>query len=195
MDRFRLWNLQCVIVSGTMSGNGFKKPSCWNDKERRTALFAPFRNRNLNPEHYDNKMEFWQKLIAEYGRFKGEATFSKLELLHAFSEDQQAPNCLDTVIEEMLRIKEVRLLADYEYDPANSWSGWMINQFVRKPIFWGINGLKASLERLKSSTSSIIGDMLNRKSLYNAQIDKNVNIVYIHLGVMKVCQIYIIFNR
>lgn len=185
MNRFSSWYLQCGIVKSTMSENGFKKPSCWNDKERRTALFAPFRNRCLNPEHYDNKMEFWQNLIAEYVRFQGKPTFSKLELQNVFTHDQQIPSCLDFVIQEMLNTKKIRLLADYEYDPYNTWRGWMVNEFLRKPIFWGIDTIKTSLEQLKNTALSMIGN-------FTSQNEESGNITYIHLKVMKVCLILII---
>lgn len=183
MDRSPSWYLQCGIVKSTMSGNGFKKPSCWNDKQRRTALFAPFRNRNLNPEHYDNKMEFWQDLIAEYVKFQGKATFSKLELQFVFTHEQQVPNCLDSVIQEMLYTKKIRLLADYEYDPFNTWRGWLVNKFVRKPIFWGVSTIKTSLGHIKNSASSMIGSFTSQ----NYEAD---NIAYIHLKVMTVISLF-----
>ncbi len=41
----------------------FKIDVDWNDKERVGFLFAPFRDRIVNPTSYDIKMKFWVDAI------------------------------------------------------------------------------------------------------------------------------------
>lgn len=122
------------------------------------VLLAPFRERTVNPENYDSKMKFWKDVIAEYCFFIGTASFGKLELQQTFTKGHRVPLCLETVIEEMLRVKEIRFRNEYEYDPTNSWSGWALNKFWKCPLNKIKNVLSTSTETVE----------------------------YVHLGVIKV---------
>lgn len=118
-------------------------PSCWEDDARAQVLLAPFRERSVNPENYDSKMNFWKDIIVDYCKFKGTPCFCKQELQQTFTRGQRVPSCLDTVLLEMHKLRLIRPRTDYEYDPANSWSGWAVNIFLKKPLIWGQNRVKS----------------------------------------------------
>lgn len=129
----------------TKTPEPYPYPQCWQDDARVQVLLAPFRDRSVNPENYDSKMKFWKDTIREYCQFKGKPNFCKQELQHNFTKGQRVPCCLDAVLEEMQRQKLIRLRKDYEYDPENSWSGWAVNSFVKKPLSWGFDKIKVKL--------------------------------------------------
>lgn len=138
------------------SGNGeFRFPTCWKDNAVMQVQFAMFRSRHLSTEDYDAKMKFWKELIANYLKFCGRPVFSQRDLQLQFLRGEQLPACLDTVIAELQQQKLIRSRAEFEHDPANSWSGWLVNSFVKRPLSWGWSKIKHSVvaEDLEASST------------------------------------------
>jgi len=72
--------------------------------ERLNLLFSPFRAKALNPEHYEEKLKFWTRVIEEYVTNFGKLSFSIVDLQTAFKTvDGRRPACLVEVINHMLR--------------------------------------------------------------------------------------------
>ena len=67
------------------------------------ALFAPFRKRDLNPLHYDNKMKFWKELIAAYCKEKQIIQVDIVSLECFFSRKKIKPKCLEPVLNELIK--------------------------------------------------------------------------------------------
>ncbi|XP_023292401.2 charged multivesicular body protein 7 [Lucilia cuprina] len=147
---------QTTPIKNTKLNEPYPYPKCWQDDARVQVLLAPFRDRSVNPENYDSKMKFWQDTIREYCLFKGKANFCKQELQSNFTKGQRVPCCLDVVLVEMQRQKLIRLRKDYEYDPENSWSGWAVNSFVKKPLSWGFDKIKEKLGALDAAQIGLI---------------------------------------
>ena len=75
-----------------------------SNPERLTLLYSPFRSRTLNPEHYDQKLKFWIRVIDEYGTCGQRITCTVKELQKAFvAPDGKVPTCLVDVIEHLRR--------------------------------------------------------------------------------------------
>lgn len=74
-----------------------------SDKDRVNALYAPFRPRDANPEHYDRKLKFWLKAVEEYCQHCRRVSFTLKELQSEFKVDGRAPACLPDVITEVCR--------------------------------------------------------------------------------------------
>ncbi|XP_036327371.1 charged multivesicular body protein 7 [Rhagoletis pomonella] len=143
----------------------FPYPACWKDDARMNVLLAPFRPREVNPENYESKLKFWQDMIAQYCEHTGTGCFCKRDLQLVFARGDRIPYGLDTVMTEMLQAKKIRIRADYAYDPENTWSGWAMNSFFKRPISWGWQTLKSKMG-------------------LQAQIDAGL-LEYVHLEVMK----------
>ncbi|XP_030573106.1 charged multivesicular body protein 7 [Drosophila novamexicana] len=112
----------------------FKFPPVWRDRDKIRLLFANFHTRHWDIEAYDSKMIFWMDLINQYCTYLGKANFSLRELQLQFMRGEQIPACLDVVIAEMAQQKQIRLRTEYEYDPLNTWSGWFLTSFVKRPL-------------------------------------------------------------
>ncbi|KAI8499498.1 hypothetical protein Bbelb_225490 [Branchiostoma belcheri] len=53
----------------TMAGDDDYLPECWEDDERMNFLFSAFPdNRELNPHHWDSKVQFWADLVVHSSR-------------------------------------------------------------------------------------------------------------------------------
>jgi len=145
----------------------FRFPESWKDNARMQVQFAMFRSRHLGTEDYDGKMKFWKDLIAKYLKFSGRPIFSLRDLQLQFMRGDQLPACLDTVISDMQQTKQIRSRSEFEHDPANSWSGWLVNSLVKRPLSWSWSKIK----------HSVVGEDLEASSLLE----------WIHLDVLNVC--------
>ena len=75
----------------------------WEDDVKMTVMFSPFRDRNLNPKSWDQKVKFWKDLILEDSLRNKEAMLNIIELKERFRRKGKTPSCLETVLNEMLR--------------------------------------------------------------------------------------------
>jgi hypothetical protein len=96
------------ILSGVVSVDEWpRRPDCWSDDVRMNALFAPFRSRDLNPLHYDNKLRFWKELIVDYCTDNQILQFDSRTIENLFKRKNMRPKCLDLVISELAKEKVI----------------------------------------------------------------------------------------
>ncbi|XP_055309246.1 charged multivesicular body protein 7 isoform X2 [Sitodiplosis mosellana] len=116
-------------------------------------LFAPFRDKSVNPLNFETKMKFWKNLIQEYCMTKGNPTISLGELRTAFQRKGKKPYCLDTVLEELLLADNlVKAKTQFMLEtPILSWAGWAVSKLVKAPLRWGFDRVK---ERVISTTNN-----------------------------------------
>lgn len=120
-------------------------PPVWKDDSKMKVLLSAFHQRHLSPENYDTKMMFWTDLIKKHCIHYKKANFSLRELQLQFMRGEQIPACLDTVLSQMEQQRQIRLRSEYEYDPLNTWSGWLVNSFVKRPLSRSWHKLKHSI--------------------------------------------------
>ena len=79
-------------------------PKDWQDDETMDVLFSQFReNRDINPQSWDRKMNFWKEMI------RGECIYARSPIINAqllpqhFVRRNKVPICLEKVLEEMYR--------------------------------------------------------------------------------------------
>lgn len=78
-------------------------PECWNQEERMKALFAPFRNRAVNPEDWNSKYKFWNQLVKKWASYHARCSFSLVDLKANFKRNGITALCLPTVLEELYK--------------------------------------------------------------------------------------------
>lgn len=122
-----------------------KLPECWDDEERVNVLFAPFRNRSVNPQDWDSKMAFWKNLIATYCTVNKVYTFKTTDLLKVFNKNGRSPGCLAIIVEEMLKNGEIQVMDKFLQRPPDTWGGWATNIFIKKPVLWSYSKIKDTL--------------------------------------------------
>lgn len=124
---------------------GFPYPACWNNDYYMKFLMGSFQ-RSIDPSNYDAKLKFWRDMILTYCYYKRSASFNIDELQNAFKRRNGIPYGLNTIVQEMLQDKQILRRSEYEYDPANSWTGWAMS-FVKKPLTWGLRQIRGAEEK------------------------------------------------
>ncbi|XP_018364600.1 PREDICTED: charged multivesicular body protein 7 isoform X1 [Trachymyrmex cornetzi] len=156
------------MIGGNISGNSplpaEKLPECWNQEERMSALFSPFRSKSANPQDWISKYKFWNNLIYEWLKHTMQCSFSIVDLNEAFKRKGCTPLCLVTVIEELLRNNEIIQETDFFKEPCKTWTAWSIDIFVKKPISWSFSKVK----------NYVVGEKTN-----------SIEVKYIHLGIVR----------
>ncbi|KAL6446363.1 hypothetical protein ACFW04_001149 [Cataglyphis niger] len=134
------------MIDKNTSGNillpSEKLPECWNQEERMSALFSPFRSKSANPQDWISKYKFWHDLIYEWLKYNMQCSFSIIDLNEAFKRRGCTPLCLITVIEELLRNNEIIQETDFFQKPCETWTAWSIDIFIKKPISWSFSKVK-----------------------------------------------------
>lgn len=115
-----------------------------SDEMRMNALYNAFRNKNLNPEGYNTKMETWINVIDNYCMKYKKISFTQSDLERAFERNNSRPQCLETVLAEMSRQSIIKTRSDFE-SSLSSWSSWGFNLLVKKPMSWGWSMLSQSI--------------------------------------------------
>jgi len=101
----------------------------WGDDARMNALFAPLRNKDVNPESWHSKIQFWLNLVEKWSSYEGVLVLDIELLKKTFSRKGKSVQCLEDVIKEGLG---TGLLAKSDghlqsLDSAHqSWGTWML---------------------------------------------------------------------
>lgn len=120
-------------------------PNCWKNKIRLNVLFAPFRDKSVNHVEWDSKYSDWKQLINLYTKHNRIFTFTLSDLEEAFTYNKCIPSCLKTVVEEMQKEGLLQLEQDFMRKNSDTWTGWMTDVLIKKPIRWSVTKFMNSL--------------------------------------------------
>ena len=115
--------------------NWRSQPATWSDDTRMNALFAPFRRRDLNPLHYDNKMKFWKEAISSYCKENDIIQFETKHLESCFLRKNIKPKCLELVLSE-LTLAGTFKTRDEALKPKVGFVKTIFNKVVWSPLTW-----------------------------------------------------------
>ncbi|CAF1995500.1 unnamed protein product [Rotaria magnacalcarata] len=105
-------------------------PSDWHNDERMDALFAFFKDRELNPVHYDAKMKFWSETIINYCEDHGILQIDISTIVSRFRRKGKTPKCLDKIFEELIKQRRLISTNDFTYSQQSSWASWTFNKLT-----------------------------------------------------------------
>lgn len=106
-------------------------PECWKDDTRMSVLFAPFRQREVNPINYESKMQFWIRLILKYCEHKGSAGASLAELRLAFKRGNKKSYALETILDELKITGKLQTAESFLEPPQHTWGGWAARHITK----------------------------------------------------------------
>ena len=149
-------------------------PLCWQDDERMENLFAPFREKSVNPVNYETKMKFWKNLIQEYCKIQSNPIVSLGQLRMAFQRKEKRPYCIDAVLEELIAEGLAKTKPQFMEAPLLTWSGWAVHKLVKAPLRWSFDKVK---ERVVSVTA-------------NGNCDENTEYVLIEVAKVNAIKLY-----
>lgn len=139
------------------------RPDEWNDDVRMNALFAPFRNRDINPLHYDNKLKFWKQVITSICVEKQILQFDQKKLENMFIRKGKRPKCLELVINELL--KESTIITKEEcLKPKTGMLTNIFNKLLWSPLSWSTSYFFKASTSNGDSTSTFYSTSFTPKS-------------------------------
>ncbi|XP_060524025.1 charged multivesicular body protein 7 [Cylas formicarius] len=158
-----------------------KLPSWLPDEERLNVLFGPLRNREVNQRDWEDKISSWKAIIKIYCEANNIFCFTLSNLKEVFQRHGRPPNCLEEVIESMLKNKEIEILESFNRKPAETWSELALN-VILKPVTWSFTKMKTKifyslndcqfvhLEVVKNKSQTLLSSVPEsyRKKLINA---------------------------
>ncbi|GIY01136.1 charged multivesicular body protein 7 [Caerostris extrusa] len=118
-------------------------PIDWNDDVRMNFLFSPFRERSVNPEGYDAKVNFWITTIQDLCIKSQSPVIILSSLCSAFERKNRQPVCLDVALENMHRQGLITKMSEYDnIEQEKGWLGWGFNILIQKPVSWGFSSVQ-----------------------------------------------------
>lgn len=110
-------------------------PSDWQNNERMDALFSFFKDRELNPVHYDAKMKFWSETVINYCEDHGLLQIDLPTIVLRFRRQGKTPKCLDKIFEELRKQRRLISKADYA-NSQQTWTSWTFNKLASPVTAW-----------------------------------------------------------
>ncbi|KAG5684189.1 hypothetical protein PVAND_013429 [Polypedilum vanderplanki] len=117
-------------------------PDRWEDDMFMSSIMYNFRPKEVNPEYYEQKMQFWKDMIELYCDYKGSCSISINELKDVFRRKGTSPYCLSDVLNQMQSEGNLQDKISFMQKPNESWTSWTINTFIYKPANWGFSKIK-----------------------------------------------------
>ncbi|XP_066277017.1 charged multivesicular body protein 7-like isoform X1 [Branchiostoma lanceolatum] len=112
-------------------------PECWKDDERMNFLFSAFPdNRDLNPHHWDSKLQFWADLVVHSSRSLDEVCLDCSALPQRFKRGGKTPLGLPVVLSEMIRQGKIQKLSEFQSGVDAGWVSWGFDLVVKRPLRW-----------------------------------------------------------
>lgn len=162
------------------------RPVVWSDDTRMNALFAPFRKRDLNPLHYDNKMKFWKETIINLCKENKIIQVDVPLLENFFTRNKIKPKCLESVMNELQASGSFKTRSD-ALKPKLGLIQNVINKCIWSPLAWSTNfilektAIKSYIPYRSNSTPNLSDLNLSTASQKSDSSDKtqfvNVNMI------------------
>lgn len=143
-----------------------KLPDFVNDKNRLNVLFSPLRNRTVNPKDYDSKIESWKTLIRLYCDCNNIYAFTEAQLSSVFIHNGRPPNCLNAVLQEMVREGLLENENDFFRKSSKEWGSWAADLLIKRPLSWSFNKLRSSVGFSNETAEKLVfKHLLKEKSI------------------------------
>lgn len=141
-----------------------KLPDFAKDEQKVSVLFAPLRNRTVNPRDWDNKINCWKILISLYCKSNDVYSFTLQSMNKVFVRNGRPPVCLKDVLEQMLKDGDIIPLEKFDSKSPETWSGWATDVLIKRPLVWSFNKLKNSMFDPSDNITYVEIGVINEKS-------------------------------
>ncbi|XP_019880740.2 charged multivesicular body protein 7 [Aethina tumida] len=141
-----------------------KLPDFAKDEQKVSVLFAPLRNRTVNPRDWDNKINCWKILISLYCKSNDVYSFTLQSMNKVFVRNGRPPVCLKDVLEQMLKDGDIIPLDKFDSKSPETWSGWATDVLIKRPLVWSFNKLKNSMFDPSDNITYVEISVINEKS-------------------------------
>lgn len=126
-------------------------PDCLKDQNRINVLFAPLRNKSVNSKDWEDKISTWKFIIKVYCETNDIYSFTLSSLNEVFIRHGRPPPCLKEVIDDMIRNRDVEVIEIFLRKTSHTWSGWLTDMVIKRPLSWSYNAMKKTVFSTVSS--------------------------------------------
>ncbi|ERL93876.1 charged multivesicular body protein 7 [Dendroctonus ponderosae] len=128
-----------------------KLPEGLKDESRLNVLFAPLRNKGVNAKDWEDKIASWKSIIKIYCESNNVYSFTLSSLNLVFIRHGRTPPCLGEVISDMIQNHEVEVTEVFLKKTSHTWSGWLTDVVIKRPLAWSYNTMKKTIFPPKNS--------------------------------------------
>ncbi|CAH0559118.1 unnamed protein product [Brassicogethes aeneus] len=141
-----------------------KLPDFAKDEQKITVLFAPLRNRTVNPKDWEHKINSWKTLISIYCACNEIYSFCLSSLNKVFLRNGRPPLCLKEVLDQMLREGSIQQIDRFLVKNSTTWSGWATDMLLKKPLAWSFGKLKNTIYVTTDDCTYVDLELIKTKS-------------------------------
>jgi charged multivesicular body protein 7 len=159
----------------------------WNNDKQMSFYMSSFKtSREVNTHEWDNRLEFWKRVIYESCHFKNTFIATNLELKNFMTRTSRDPNKLvrtetplgwKTILSEMQKMNELMELNEFKslYCSENSenFGSWMLQNMLVKPISWVFSSNNSNDQSTKEMEKTFVVMPILREKAFSV-----VNRVY-----------------
>ncbi|TSO88111.1 Ectonucleoside triphosphate diphosphohydrolase 4 [Bagarius yarrelli] len=146
------------------AGTSPEFPPDWDDDARMSFLFSAFKaNREVDPNDWDGKMNFWTPLVVQSCRQRGSVCMNLQELNECFRRKGTVPMGLSTVLQSMIRSGKVQKESDFAANVDSGWLSWGVGLLLVRPLKWTLSALLGS-GRVPLEESFVIIELVKEKA-------------------------------
>ena len=171
--------------------DGWKSlPEEWNNDERMNALFSQFRNRDINPLHYDGKLNFWTKTINQFAHDFELMKINQKSLEDNFIRKGVKPKCLNLVLESLQKENKILTRNDFikQQQQQKGWVSYAFDKLVWSPLTWTTKYLyNTASQQIASKTTQPANNWVQLNSsltIENESLNDSSNVNYIFVDII-----------
>ena len=159
------------------------RPNEWENDERMNALFTPFRNRDLNPLHYDGKLNFWKKAILSFVDENELLKINQKSLEEFFIRKGTKPKCLNVVLETLQKERTCISRSEFIKQQQQGWVSYAFDKLVWSPLSWTTKYIINSA--ISPTVTPSANQSLNNSIYENDSKSESSKIDYIFLDIVE----------
>ncbi|PFX21120.1 Charged multivesicular body protein 7 [Stylophora pistillata] len=133
-------------------------PADWEDNDRMNFMFSAFpESREVNPKHWDSKLNFWSKAISEKCEHHEEIFIDFATLKTRFTRNSLTPLGLRIVLKEMTQQGKLMRKEDFMTCNNDGWVSWSFG-LAKRSFWWGVHTVMGGDDELNLDDKFILVD-------------------------------------
>lgn len=136
-----------------------------SDDQKMNVMYSSLRDKSVNPQSWQQKMNFWQEAITRHCHQYGLVIIEQASLAKQLTRNGRTPQCLDAVIAEMKRSGKLKPLSTVESEGAAvGWLYWGYSKFIRNPLSWAVGLASSMIVKNNKSQEECMMEVLKKKA-------------------------------
>ena len=133
-------------------------PADWEDNDRMNFMFSAFpESREVNPKHWDSKLNFWSKAILENCEHHEDIFINLATLKCRFTRNSLTPLGLRIVLKQMIQQGKLVRKQDFMNFNNDGWMSWSFG-LAKRSFWWGVHTVMGSDDAVNLDDKFVLVD-------------------------------------